>query len=183
VAGCHKWLHGPRGTGLVWGRADAWSRTVATIPSFDDGSAFAAWFAGRFEALPSSATTMTPGGFHSFEHRWALGEAFAFHRAIGAARVTARIRTLARRLKQGLGQMNRVTVRTPMAANLSAGIVCFDVEGIAAREVVARLRRRRVVATVTPYATEHVRLGPGLYTSEDDVDAALAAIRGVSQRR
>ena len=24
VSGCHKWLFGPRGTGIVWGRADAW---------------------------------------------------------------------------------------------------------------------------------------------------------------
>ena len=24
VAGCHKWIFGPRGTGLVWGRAEAW---------------------------------------------------------------------------------------------------------------------------------------------------------------
>ena len=30
---------------------------------------------------------MTPGGYHSFEHRWALGEAFRFHLAIGKQRV------------------------------------------------------------------------------------------------
>src|SRR5262249_8992192 len=24
VAGCHKWMFGPRGTGLVWGRSAAW---------------------------------------------------------------------------------------------------------------------------------------------------------------
>src|SRR5919198_495913 len=39
VAGCHKWLFGPRGTGLVWGRSQAWSAYSATIPSFTaDGS-------------------------------------------------------------------------------------------------------------------------------------------------
>jgi selenocysteine lyase/cysteine desulfurase len=34
VAGCHKWLFGPRGTGLVWGRGRAWDSVEATIPSF-----------------------------------------------------------------------------------------------------------------------------------------------------
>jgi selenocysteine lyase/cysteine desulfurase len=34
VSGCHKWLFGPRGTGLVWGRADAWPEAAPTIPSF-----------------------------------------------------------------------------------------------------------------------------------------------------
>ena len=33
----------------------------------------------------------TPGGFHSFDHRWALAEAFRFHLQIGKRRVTARI--------------------------------------------------------------------------------------------
>ena len=35
VTGCHKWLFGPRGTGLIWGREGAWSRIAATVPSFD----------------------------------------------------------------------------------------------------------------------------------------------------
>jgi selenocysteine lyase/cysteine desulfurase len=47
---------------------------------------------------------MTPGGFHSFEHRWSLGEAFRFHMAIGKAQIAARIHTLNRQLKEGLAE-------------------------------------------------------------------------------
>jgi hypothetical protein len=36
---------------------------------------------------------------------------------------------------------------------------------------------------VTPYATRYVRLGAGLYADEDDVDAAVAAVRALSTRR
>ena len=32
VSGCHKWLFGPRGTGLIWGDPSAWERVVPTIP-------------------------------------------------------------------------------------------------------------------------------------------------------
>jgi selenocysteine lyase/cysteine desulfurase len=35
VAGTHKWLRGPRGTGIVWSRA--WDRLGATIPTFTPG--------------------------------------------------------------------------------------------------------------------------------------------------
>jgi selenocysteine lyase/cysteine desulfurase len=38
VSGCHKWLFGPRGTGIVWGRRAAWARTTPTIPTFDRNS-------------------------------------------------------------------------------------------------------------------------------------------------
>ncbi|HEV3408403.1 MAG TPA: aminotransferase class V-fold PLP-dependent enzyme, partial [Gaiellaceae bacterium] len=34
VSGTHKWLFGPRGTGLVWGRRDSWDAASPTIPSF-----------------------------------------------------------------------------------------------------------------------------------------------------
>jgi isopenicillin-N epimerase len=77
IAGCHKWLFGPRGTGFVWGRTTAWDTADATIPSFS-GTA-------------SPGGEMTPGGFHSFEHRWALAEAFRLHMRIGKARVERRI--------------------------------------------------------------------------------------------
>jgi isopenicillin-N epimerase len=34
MAGCHKWLFGPRGTGIVWGKTDAWRELLPTIPTF-----------------------------------------------------------------------------------------------------------------------------------------------------
>ena len=69
-----------------------------------------------------------------------------------------------------------MTVHTPGAASLSAGLVCFDVEGRDPADVVAGLAQRRVVASVTPYARRHVRLGPGIVNTAGDVDVALRAI-------
>jgi len=165
VAGCHKWLFGPRGTGFVWGRPDAWSAVTHTIPAFG--------------APTTPGLANTPGGFHSFEHRWALAEAFAFHRRIGKARVEARIHELARRLKTRLAAVHRVRLYTPAADELSAGIVCFDVEGLSPGAVVDRLASRRIVATVTPYARAYARLAPGLLNTPADVDRAVAAVRAL----
>lgn len=163
VAGCHKWLFGPRGTGLVWGRA--WDSVSATIPSFSG------------TATPGAE--MTPGGFHSFEHRWALAEAFRFHMRIGKRRVEARIHALNRRLKAGLASMSHVTLVTPRSDALSAGLVCFAVDRLSPDAVVAALRRRRVIATVTPYNPPYARLAPGLLNTPGDVDRALRVIRAL----
>src|SRR5262249_20100931 len=37
-AGCHKWLFGPRGTGVAWATPAFWAATRATIPSFEKES-------------------------------------------------------------------------------------------------------------------------------------------------
>ena len=173
VAGCHKWLFGPRGTGLVWGRDAAWDQVTGTVPSFDR-RAIGAWIGGRTPDLPGAAL-FEPGGFHAFEHRWALAEAFAFHREIGKAPVAERTRTLATRLKDGLAAIPTVRLVTPRAPELSAGIVCLDVGDLRSDDAAA-LRRQGVLASVTPYATPHLRLGPSIVTSEADVDAAVQAI-------
>ena len=42
---------------------------------------------------------------------------------------------------------------------------------------VERLLKRRIVASVSPYEPPYVRLAAGLLNNEDEVDAALAAVR------
>ncbi len=81
VAGTHKWLSGPRGTGVVWARS--WDALKPVIPSFTDD---------RY----------TPGGYHSFEHRWALADAFKWQ--AGLPGVPAPHHALATRLKDGLAK-------------------------------------------------------------------------------
>jgi selenocysteine lyase/cysteine desulfurase len=179
VTGCHKWLFGPRGTGLVWAHPAAWSTVTPTIPSFD-GRAIGAWIRGQPPPLPRAAAT-TPGGFHSFEHRWALREAFDFRRQIGPARVEARTHELAARLKAGLRELTGVRLVTPDAPALSAGLVCFQLGDRDPGDVVARLyERSRIVASVTPYAARYVRFGPSILNSPEEVDLALRTIRSLT---
>jgi selenocysteine lyase/cysteine desulfurase len=175
VSGCHKWLYGPRGTGVLWANERARRLMRPTIPSFD-GSSYGAWVAGGAPSGVPDGPTLTPGGFQSYEHRWALPEAFAFHQGIGRERVEARIRGLASRLKARLAEVKGVRLRTPQSPGLSAGLVCFEVAGRDPSDVVARLAARGIVASVTPYATRYVRLGPGIVNTPEHVDAAAKAI-------
>jgi selenocysteine lyase/cysteine desulfurase len=176
ASGCHKWLYGPRGTGVLWAGERVRALMRPAIPSFDDGASYGAWLAGAAPGGIPDGARLTPGGFHSFEHRWALPGAFTFHDSIGRARVESRIRTLVTRLQSGLAEVRGVRLRTPAARALSAGLVCFDVEGRQADDVVARLAAGRIVASVTPYARRHVRLGPGIVNTPAEVDAAVRAV-------
>lgn len=176
IAGTHKWMFGPRGTGLVWGHPRAWPLAQAIIPTFDT-DAYDMWMRVIPPRLLPPAVSMTPGGFHSFEHRWALDQAFHFHQALGKSRVTRRIQDLNDQLKQGLAAMRRITLHTPLSHDLSAGIVCFEVAGMSPDHVVAELRRKGIVASVTPYATQYARMAPGLLNSEAEIETLLKEIR------
>lgn len=179
IAGCHKWLFGPRGTGMVWASERAWQRMAPLIPPFQRPP-YAAWIQGVRPTGVPGGIMMTPGGFHSFEHRWALSEAFVFHLDIGKARVQARTHELNTQLKRGLAGMGHVRLHTPMDPALSSGIVCFDVDGMTPEQVVAALLEKRIVAGATPYARSHGRLTPSICNDPGDVEIALAAVRALA---
>jgi isopenicillin-N epimerase len=180
AAGCHKWLFGPRGTGVLWASPRGWASTRPLIPSFVDDGAWAAWKNGEALKGETTADRMMPGGFKAFEHQWAMPVAFEMHARLGRADIQARTHALASQLKEGLRGMSGVRLVTPTDERLSAGIVSFDIEGLPADDAARRLRERGVIATVTPYAVRHVRLTPSIVNTPSEADRALAAIRDVT---
>jgi selenocysteine lyase/cysteine desulfurase len=175
AAGTHKWLFGPRGTGFLWGRTDAWDLTRPTIPTWEPG-VFYSQVGWRTRPEIGGGQLMTPGGYHAFEHTWALGSAFEMHARLGTARITARIHELNRQLKEGLQGMRHVRLATPLSSALSSGITCFEVNGMPAETVVAALAEKGVIASRTPYRRQYARLCPGLLTPGHDVERTLAAV-------
>lgn len=176
IAGAHKWLHGPRGTGLIWGREHAWDALEPIIPTF--GPSVGVWIGVLPPDTPliTPGSYHTPGGFHSFEHRWALGEAFRFHEAIGKSRIQERIHSLNSLAKQALADMPHVRIHTPMSPELSAGIICFEVDGHTPTEVVEELREDGIVASTSPYRVSYVRLAPSIINDEEEVSRSVGAV-------
>lgn len=174
IAGTHKWLFGPRGTGVIWARRNAWDMVDPIVPQFN--AAFDMWMGIRPCRALSFFEKLTAGGFQAFEHRWALEEAFKLHLRIGKDKIQARTHQLATLLKQGLEAMPNVTLHTPMCSSLSSGIVCFEVAEIGARDVVKGLRERGIVASIAPYKTIYPRLAPCVLNSEAEARRTLEAV-------
>ncbi|WP_105254343.1 aminotransferase class V-fold PLP-dependent enzyme [Pseudoalteromonas sp. T1lg75] len=178
IAGTHKWIFGPRGTGVVWGTERAWQQVAPVIPSFS--ASYEVWLGNMTQDQVPLGEHMTPGGFHSFEHRWALPEAFKLHLQLGKARVQSRIHQLNRQTKEGLAAMRHVTLHTPVNSELSSGLVCFDVAGMAPEKVVETLHQRGIIMSNTPYRQSHARFAPSLLNNEQEIERALAEIRALA---
>jgi isopenicillin-N epimerase len=180
VAGTHKWIFGPRGTGLIWGRPDAWPHVRPTIPTFEADAPFAAWAESRPLPPRTEAAWVSPGGFFAYEHFWALEAAIGFHERLGRPAVAGRIRELNGRFRSELGAMRHVRLHTPASDALAAGIVCFEVDGLKPQEVVARLREKRIRATTSPYAVTYARVSAGIMIQPEEVERTIGEIRALS---
>ncbi len=178
AAGTHKWIFGPRGTGVLYAKKEAWNMIGPVIPSFEY-NCYAAWL----DLFPADKLTYadlcSPGGFHSFDHRWSLGEAFQFQLNIGKARVEERSHQLTTKLKEGLASMNHIKLITPMNMEVSAGINCFDVEGMKPEDVVKKLLTKKIIASESPYKGSHVRLTPSIINTEAEVDICLRELEHI----
>lgn len=165
IAGCHKWIFGPRGTAVICARPGAWQHVVPIVPSFS----MSRRGPGRLH---------TPGGVHAYEHTLSLANAFHFLSAIGKADLQARVRELVARLRAGLDRLG-MPIETPASPDLSAGIVCFRHPREAPADTVARLGASRILVTQSgtdPNGASSVRASVAVFNSEADIDRLLSAL-------
>ena len=139
-----------------------WENVVPTIPAFGPPT--------------RPAVAFSPGGFHSFEHRWAAVEGFKLHQAIGKGRVQARLHELNGQVRKGLSKMAHVDLHTPLSGELSAGITCFDVKGKTPTQVIERLAQQSIVGSVSPYTPSCARLACSLWNTPEEIEKALKAV-------
>ncbi|MFV3381354.1 MULTISPECIES: aminotransferase class V-fold PLP-dependent enzyme [Pseudomonas] len=166
IAGTHKWMFGPRGTGLICAASEKLQdHLVPTFATFSEDEDF--------------ATIMTPGGYHSFEHRWSAGKAFELHLQLGKADVQARIHQLNDYFKQRLAEIDSLQLVTPQGSTHSAGFTFFRVKGQEDQDRYANylIENRVMVDAVYRDAGPVIRTAPGLLNNEQEIDRTLALLQ------
>ena len=179
-AGLHKWNFAPRGTGFVYAKPDVWASMRPLIPTFSSFDLFQAWGEEHPPAGKPDATWFSPGGFQAFEHFWAVPAALEFHRAIGSQRITDRIHELNLQMNEGLRKIANVNVHTPLARELNAGMVVFEVKGQKTEETVKKLYEKKIIGSATPYAITYSRLACGIMNTPEEVDKTLKVVHAIA---
>ena len=168
----HKWLLAPIGNGCLYVRWEMipkfWPLQAAPEQQDDD--------IRKFEAI----------GTHPWGIRAALGEALAYHQAIGAERKAARMRYLTLRWANALKKYPRVKILTDLSDPPQAwGVAAVNIEGIDVRSLAKFLREKyRIIAVplvggAPPnqvFDYQALRISPNIYTTLEEIDTFVEAM-------
>jgi len=165
----HKWLLAPIGNGCLYVRKEMipkfWPLQAAPEQQDDD--------IRKFEAI----------GTHPWAIRAALGEALAYHQAIGTERKAARLRYLNLRWINALKAYPRVKVLTDFSEPPQAwGVAAVNIEGIDVRDLAKFLmdKYRIIVVPLVGGAPPNqvfdyqaLRVSPNIYTTLEEIDTFI----------
>ena len=172
----HKWLLGPKGTGLLYVARDALDAIQARwVGAWSNEGAFD-MATGEFAFHPSAQRyeygTMSIPLFHG------LGAAMQFLLDLGMERVWQRDQALGRRLIAGLQEAG-AEVLSPLQPGEHSAIVSFRLEGMSRPELQQRLAREHRIRSRGIYegGLEAVRVSPHVFSLADDVDRVIEAVR------
>jgi selenocysteine lyase/cysteine desulfurase len=169
----HKWVLGPEGMGALYVRpgCDVPSSNVGFL-SLPDPSAFkpSGHYELRTDARRFEASTMSPVLAAGF-----AAAAEAVHER--GERGFEGIRHRADLLASLLSERPRVRLRSPGPAK--SGLVSFEVEDLAAREVAERLLEKRFVVRYIAEPHPYVRASTHLFNTEEEIEALAKAVVGL----
>ncbi len=168
----HKWLLAPIGNGLLYVRKEMiprfWPLQAAPEQQDDD--------IRKFESI----------GTHPWGIRAALGEALAYHQAIGGDRKAARLRYLTLRWADALKVHPRIKILTDLSEPAQAwAIAAVNIDGIPAGDLCRFLNEKhRIITTpliggVPPnqvYDYQAIRVSPNIYTTLEETDTFVEAM-------
>lgn len=172
----HKWLLGPKGTGLLYVSQDAQDAIEAKFVGAYSGSG--AWdmiSTGEFEFTPTAQRyeygTVSAPLFVGLE------AAVDFVQHIGVDNIWARNHAMAAHLIEGLNRLG-ATVLSPQAAAEHSGIVTFKIDEMPYQKLQGFLGKEYKLRTRGIYegGLDGLRISLHLYNSFEEVERVLAGV-------
>ncbi|MER5866523.1 aminotransferase class V-fold PLP-dependent enzyme [Kitasatospora sp. NPDC002040] len=176
AAGAHKWLGGPPGTGVFFCRTGR-LELLRTVPTgwfgFDGAPELMKGKGPLSYQLPERAgTARVEGGMYDLIGMVGLAAALAELEAVGLPAVTARVLSLADRIRTGVSAAG-FTPATPADPASDSGIVSFSGARTDSAELVDRLVESAVQVSVPAGL---VRVSPHFWTTDREVDLFLSRL-------
>lgn len=164
----HKWLCAPFGSGMMWIKKDKIKNIWALLSSNEPDSSDIR----KFESL----------GTRSFASEMAINAAIDFHLLIGAQRKQARLQYLKNYWAEKAAAVPGVKLNTSLKPQYACALANFSIDGFKPEEIDGKLLDKYRLHTVAiNWENIHgVRVTPNVYTSIQDLDLLVQAIKEIA---
>ena len=169
AAGCHKWLLSPAGIGVLYVREGLLPDLLPTNIGWNSVNDPIAWERIHFDEMKPTADRFEEGS-PGLLATAALGASVDLLEQVGFDAVERRVLELAAHARRSLAARGMQVV-TPEPVR--SGIVAFRHPSLSNEAVLAALTEAKVVVAVR---CGNVRFAPHAYSTEEEIDRAVAAI-------
>jgi selenocysteine lyase/cysteine desulfurase len=180
----HKWLCGPKGTGILVVRRD---RLDGLAPAYVGGGSLEEGFPWSELERPETVRVRFQPSAARFEYGMRNPALYAGLRLaiehldrLGWEAIRAHQRGLTERLKARLAELPGVRTQTPLDWERSSAIVNFGLDGLPGRELSQRLWNEHRIVQRAVREPDGVRISSGYCTADEDHDRLIAALRAIS---
>jgi isopenicillin-N epimerase len=166
----HKWLHAPKGTGMLYVRRD---KIKNVWPLF-----------AAEKAQDADIRKFEETGTRSAAQRLAVGEALLFHQGVGPERKEARLRLLARHWMNQLKGEAGVRFNTSFDDRQSCALANVHIEGTDPAALCGHLMARHKIYA-TPIVHDEfkgVRVTPSVYTTLKELDRFCEVMTTIARK-
>lgn len=158
----HKWLLAPKGTGMLYVRKDRIDRIPPLYGPASEGNAGSM---RKFESV----------GVQDTSHVLGIGDALAFHNAIGPRRKEERLRYLKNRWAERLQQRSNIRLYTSLTPEASCAIAAVGLDDVDPTALHDYLWDEHRIHTSRGYyegggKMRFLRISPNLYTTLRELD-------------
>ncbi|MCB0542962.1 MAG: aminotransferase class V-fold PLP-dependent enzyme [Saprospiraceae bacterium] len=164
----HKWMCAPYGSGMMWIRKDkissVWPLLSHDKPDSDNIK--------KFESL----------GTRSFPTEMAIGYSLDLHNYIGTARKQQRLHFLKNYWMERVRELSKIRLYTSMDPRWGCAIGNVGIEGKASEKFAGALFTdwKIHVTTIVWEQVDGIRITPNVYTTTDELDKLVKAIREIA---
>ncbi len=164
----HKWLCAPFGTGFIFVKKEKISNLWTLFSNDDPNSSDIR----KFEVL----------GTRSFPTEQGIGNAIEFHKMIGIERKQERLNYLKNYWMQQIKDLPNVTLHTSFLPAYSCALATFGIKGKDPLDITTELFNKYKIHTtnIDREGVQGVRVTPHVYTTLNDLDKLVKAIRDMS---